>query len=290
MVHKLRAQTDALEESTGVGIGRHRPDRRQIDVSDKLGDALPLYLAIVVGLSLILLLLVFRSIVVPLLATGGFLLSLAAAFGAVVAVYQWGWLGNRVRRRKPGRRAELPADHPDRRAVRPGHGLPGVHRLRHARVLRARRIGPEHAVRTGFSHAAPVVTAAAIIMVSVFAGFIFSHLTMVRPLGFAMAFGVLLDAFVVRMTMIPAVMYLLGERPLVDAPLAGPDPAGRGCGRRQAGSAGGRARAGPGSGGRSPLGKRGPEASSDGRHHPSGKVPAAGDPERFVEQFFEFGR
>ena len=70
----------------------------------------------------------------------------------------------------------------------------------------------KHAVRSGFSHAAAVVTAAAIIMVSVFAGFIFSHLTMVRPLGFAMAFGVLMDAFVVRMTIVPAVMYLLGEK------------------------------------------------------------------------------
>jgi RND superfamily putative drug exporter len=57
-----------------------------------------------------------------------------------------------------------------------------------------------------------VVTAAAIIMVSVFAGFIFSHLNMVRPLGFAMAFGVLVDAFVVRMTIVPAVMYLLGDK------------------------------------------------------------------------------
>jgi len=70
----------------------------------------------------------------------------------------------------------------------------------------------KHAVRSGFSHASAVVTAAAIIMVSVFAGFIFSHLNMVRPLGFAMAFGVLVDAFVVRMTIVPAVMYLLGEK------------------------------------------------------------------------------
>jgi RND superfamily putative drug exporter len=70
----------------------------------------------------------------------------------------------------------------------------------------------KQAVRIGFSHAGAVVTAAAIIMVSVFAGFIFSHLTMVRPLGFAMAFGVLLDAFVVRMTIVPALMYLLGEK------------------------------------------------------------------------------
>jgi RND superfamily putative drug exporter len=67
------------------------------------------------------------------------------------------------------------------------------------------------AVKIGFRHAARVVTAAAIIMVSVFAGFIFSHLTMIRPLGFALALGVLLDAFVVRMTLVPAVMRLLGR-------------------------------------------------------------------------------
>jgi RND superfamily putative drug exporter len=69
----------------------------------------------------------------------------------------------------------------------------------------------KQAVRTGFKHAAPVVTAAAIIMISVFSGFIFSHLTMVRPLGFALAFGVLIDAFVVRMTIVPAAMHLLGK-------------------------------------------------------------------------------
>ena len=85
----------------------------------------------------------------------------------------------------------------------------------------------KHAVRTGFSHAAAVVTAAAIIMVSVFSGFIFSHLNMVRPLGFAMAFGVLVDAFVVRMTIVPAVMYLLGGKAWWLPALAGPDPAGR---------------------------------------------------------------
>jgi RND superfamily putative drug exporter len=68
------------------------------------------------------------------------------------------------------------------------------------------------AVRSGFSMAAPVVTAAALIMISVFAGFVFSHLAMIRPLGFALAFGVLFDAFIIRMTLIPAVMHLLGDK------------------------------------------------------------------------------
>src|SRR5690606_9620974 len=70
----------------------------------------------------------------------------------------------------------------------------------------------KEAVRSGFSMAAPVVTAAALIMISVFAGFVFSHLAMIRPLGFALAFGVLFDAFIIRMTFIPAVMHLLGDK------------------------------------------------------------------------------
>ncbi|HET9348684.1 MAG TPA: MMPL family transporter, partial [Arthrobacter sp.] len=93
VVSELRAEKGQIKDSTGVSIGLTGQTAGNVDVSTKLGDALPPYLAIVVGLSLILLLLVFRSIWVPLLATGGFLLSLAAAFGAVVAVYQWGWLG-----------------------------------------------------------------------------------------------------------------------------------------------------------------------------------------------------
>ena len=68
------------------------------------------------------------------------------------------------------------------------------------------------AVRTGFVHGAKVVTAAAIIMTSVFLGFAFSHLAMVRPIGFALAVGVLLDAVLIRMTLTPALMHLLGDR------------------------------------------------------------------------------
>ena len=216
-----------------------------MDVSTKLGDALPPYLAIVVGLSLILLLLVFRSIVVPLLATGGFLLSLAAAFGAVVAVYQWGWLGTIFGVDNPGAVLSfLPII-----LIGVLFGLAMDYQVFIASGMRESYMHGEsakHAVRSGFSHAAAVVTAAAIIMVSVFSGFIFSHLNMVRPLGFAMAFGVLVDAFVVRMTIVPAVMYLLGEKawwlprwldrilPDVDvegAKLRKPDTSGLGRGR-----------------------------------------------------------
>ncbi|KUM37193.1 MMPL family transporter [Arthrobacter sp. EPSL27] len=211
VVSQLRAEKGQIEDSTGVTIGLTGQTAGNVDVSTKLGDALPPYLAIVVGLSLILLLLVFRSIWVPLLATGGFLLSLAAAFGAVVAVYQWGWLGNVFGVENPGAVLSfLPII-----LIGVLFGLAMDYQVFIASGMRESYMHGEsakHAVRSGFSHAAAVVTAAAIIMVSVFSGFIFSHLNMVRPLGFAMAFGVLIDAFVVRMTIVPAVMYLLGEK------------------------------------------------------------------------------
>ncbi|MBP1137056.1 RND superfamily putative drug exporter [Arthrobacter sp. PvP023] len=211
VVSELRAEKDQIKDSTGVSIGLTGQTAGNVDVSAKLGDALPPYLAIVVGLSLILLLLVFRSIWVPLLATGGFLLSLAAAFGAVVAVYQWGWLGMVFGVENPGAVLSfLPII-----LIGVLFGLAMDYQVFITSGMRESFMHGEsakHAVRSGFSHASAVVTAAAIIMVSVFAGFIFSHLNMVRPLGFAMAFGVLIDAFVVRMTIVPAVMYLLGEK------------------------------------------------------------------------------
>jgi putative drug exporter of the RND superfamily len=211
VVAELRGLNDDIQSEYGVAMGLTGQTAGNVDVSTKLGDALPPYLAIVVGLSLILLLLVFRSIVVPLLATGGFLLSLAAAFGAVVAVYQWGWLGGVFDVANPGAVLSfLPII-----LIGVLFGLAMDYQVFIASGMREAYMHgstAKQAVRVGFRHAAAVVTAAAIIMVSVFAGFIFSHLTMVRPLGFAMAFGVLLDAFVVRMTIVPAVMYLLGER------------------------------------------------------------------------------
>ena len=211
VVSELRAEKGQIKDTTGVSIGLTGQTAGNVDVSTKLGNALPPYLAIVVGLSLVLLLLVFRSIWVPLLATGGFLLSLAAAFGAVVAVYQWGWLGPIFGVENPGAVLSfLPII-----LIGVLFGLAMDYQVFIASGMRESYMHGEsakHAVRSGFSHAAAVVTAAAIIMVSVFSGFIFSHLNMVRPLGFAMAFGVLIDAFVVRMTIVPAVMYLLGEK------------------------------------------------------------------------------
>ncbi|MEE1619988.1 MMPL family transporter [Zafaria sp. J156] len=211
LVHTIRDAAGAIEESTGAQIALTGQVAAQIDVSEKLASVLPAYLGIVIGLSLVLLLLVFRSVVVPLLATAGFLLSLAAAFGATVAVYQWGWLGGVFNVHTPGPiMSFLPI-------LLTGilFGLAMDYQVFLVSGMResfAHGEDPRAAVRSGFSHAAPVVTAAALIMTSVFAGFVFSHLTMIRPIGFALAVGVLVDAFVVRMTITPAVMHLLGAK------------------------------------------------------------------------------
>lgn len=210
VVADIRNATPGIEAETGSHLALTGQVTAQIDVSERLAEVLPLYLGIVVGLSLVLLLLVFRSVVVPLLATVGFLLSLVAAFGATVAVYQWGWLSTVFGVETPGPiMSFLPI-------LLTGilFGLAMDYQVFLVSGMResfAHGQRAKAAVRSGFAHSAPVVTAAALIMTSVFAGFIFSHLTMIRAIGFSLAVGVVLDAFVVRMTITPALMHLLGR-------------------------------------------------------------------------------
>ncbi len=211
VVQAMLDEMPTIEEANDVSIGMTGRTVANLEISDKLSGALPGYLAIVVGLSLIILLMVFRSVVVPLIATGGFLLSVAAAFGALVAVYQWGWLGSIFNVTEPGPLLSfgpilligvlfgLAMDYQ--------MFLVSGMREAHAHGEDARR-----AVRSGYVHGAKVVTAAAAIMFAVFGGFVWSHMVMVRPIGFGLAVGVLVDAFLIRMTLTPALMHLLGER------------------------------------------------------------------------------
>ncbi|MFD4438865.1 MMPL family transporter [Nocardia sp. NPDC058519] len=182
-----------------------------IDVARKLSAALAPFLIVVVGLALTLLMLAFRSLLVPLTAALGFLLSLAAALGATTAVYQWGWLGSVLNVHHPAPiLAFLPI-----LLIGVLFGLAMdyqvflVSRMREAYVTG--NGSALTAVRTGYAHSVRVVAAAAVIMIAVFAGFLFSHNTMIGPIGFAMGVGVLFDALIVRMTLIPAVMALLGR-------------------------------------------------------------------------------
>lgn len=181
-----------------------------IDVSEKLAAALPLYLLVVVGLSLIILIFVFRSILVPLTATIGFVLSLFAAFGGITAVFQWGWLAPVFGVHDPGPILSfLPI-----LVVGVLFGLAMDYQLFLVSGMREAYVhgAPARiAVQRGVHAGRTVVTAAALIMGAVFGGFIFSNSVMIQSIGLGLAFGVLLDAFVVRMLLIPAVMHLLGD-------------------------------------------------------------------------------
>ncbi|MGW8567356.1 MMPL family transporter [Isoptericola sp. NPDC055881] len=181
-----------------------------IDISTKLSDALPLYLGVVIGLSLIILVVVFRSLLVPVIATLGFVLSYFAALGGVVAIYQWGWLSGVFGVENPGPILNfLPTI-----LVGVLFGLAMDYMLFLGSGMReayAHGAPARVAVVQGFRAGRSVVTAAAIIMISVFGGFVFSESAMIRPIGFALAFGVLVDAFVVRMLVVPALMHLLGD-------------------------------------------------------------------------------
>ena len=171
---------------------------------------LPLYLLVVVGLSLLILIVVFRSILLPLIATGGFVLSLFATYGLIVAVFQFGWGAGLIGLESPGPILSfLPVI-----LVGILFGLAMDYQLFLASGMREAYVhGAEArlAVVQGFRAGRAVVTAAALIMVSVFGGFIFSESTIIRSIGFGLAFGVLLDAFVVRMLLMPALMHLLGR-------------------------------------------------------------------------------
>ncbi|WP_019633359.1 MMPL family transporter [Actinomadura atramentaria] len=210
LVNDIRDQAGALHDRSGASAMVTGQTGMLIDISDKMAKALAPYLAIVVGLAFVLLMLVFRSLLVPLKATLGFLLTVLATFGAVVAVFQWGWLAGLLGVDTTGPIMSLMPIF----MIGVVFGLAMdyqvflVTRMREEFVHGA---SPDEAVAIGFRHGARVVTAAAIIMIGVFAGFLTSGESMIKMMGFALAVGVLFDAFVVRMTIVPAVMALAGR-------------------------------------------------------------------------------
>ncbi|PVE12366.1 MMPL family transporter [Streptomyces scopuliridis] len=211
LVGEIRDHSAALHQDTGADLMVTGLTAVNIDVSTKLSQALVPYLAIVVGLALVLLLLVFRSIVIPLKAALGFLLSVASTLGVVVAVFQWGWLKDLFGVDQTGPIVSLLP------IVLIGvvFGLAMdyevflVSRMREEYVHGA---DPTQAIVEGFRHSGRVVTAAAVIMVSVFSGFLLDNEVLIKSIGLGLAAAVFIDAFVVRMTIVPAVMALLGHR------------------------------------------------------------------------------
>ncbi|WP_217550908.1 MMPL family transporter [Streptomyces sp. GbtcB6] len=211
LVHAIRDQGAGVKADTGAQVLVTGTTAMNIDFSQKLNDALVPYLALVVGLAFLLLIAVFRSVLVPLKAALGFLLSVLAALGAVVAVFQWGWLGGLLGVEQTGPIMSMMPIF----MVGVVFGLAMdyevflVTRMREAYVHGET---PGQAVVTGFRHSSRVVAAAAIIMMSVFSGFITSSESMIKMIGFGLAIAVFFDAFIVRMAIVPAVLALLGKR------------------------------------------------------------------------------
>ncbi|MEV0580181.1 MMPL family transporter [Streptomyces sp. NPDC050392] len=210
LVHEIRSERAATESATGATFEVTGSTAMNIDVAGALQDALVPYLAIIVGLAFVLLLVVFRSILVPIKAALGFLLSVLAALGSVVAVFQWGWGAELLGIEQAGPIMSLMPIF----LVGIVFGLAMdyevflVARMREAYVHGDR---PAQAVVTGFRHSARVVVAAALIMIAVFSAFVASPESMVKTIGFGLAIAVLFDAFVVRMALVPAALALLGH-------------------------------------------------------------------------------
>jgi RND superfamily putative drug exporter len=211
IVQTIRAERPALEADTGATFEVTGSTAMNIDIAQALQDALVPYLAVIVLLSLLLLMVVFRSILVPVKAALGFLLSVLASLGTVVAVFQWGWGAELLGVEQTGPIMSLMPIF----LVGIVFGLAMdyevflVARMREAYVHGER---PAHAVVSGFRHSARVVVAAAVIMMAVFSGFIGSGESMIKTIGFGLAVAVLFDAFVVRMALVPAVLALLGDK------------------------------------------------------------------------------
>jgi putative drug exporter of the RND superfamily len=211
LVGDLRAARPRLTAGTGATLQVTGTTAVNIDMAEKIQGALLPYLATVVGLAVLLLLVVFRSILVPVKAAAGFLLSVLAAIGVVVLVFQDGFAADLLGVEQTGPiMSAVPIF-----VVGVVFGLAMdyevflVSRIREAYVHGEQ---PHQAIGTGFRHSARVVVAAALIMMAVFAGFIGESDQFIKMLGLSLAAAVFLDAFVVRMAIVPAVLALLGRR------------------------------------------------------------------------------
>ncbi|MEV0477119.1 MMPL family transporter [Streptomyces prunicolor] len=212
LVQTIRDERSGIEsKASGASFEVTGTTALNIDVAQKVQDALIPYLTLVVGLAIVLLLLVFRSLLVPLKAALGFLLSVLAALGAVVAVFQQGHGASLLGVDQTGPIMSLMPIF----LVGIVFGLAMdyevflVSRMREAYV---HGDGPGEAIVSGFRHSARVVVAAALIMMAVFSGFIGAGASMIKMIGFGLAVAVLFDAFVVRMAIAPAVLSLLGNK------------------------------------------------------------------------------
>lgn len=223
LVRELRSHHDEWLEEFGIDLKVTGFTAVGIDISDQLGNALLPFGIFVIGLSLILLTIVFRSLWVPITAALGYLLSIVAAFGVVGAVFEWGWFADLLHVAKVGPIISfmpiilmgvlfgLAMDYQVFLVSRMREDF--VHDKDATSPNRAtRRAAALRAVRSGFTGSAKVVTAAGLIMFAVFVAFVPEGDSSLKPIALGLAAGIAFDAFLVRMTLIPALMAILGER------------------------------------------------------------------------------
>ena len=211
LVDALRAKADEVESETGIEAYVTGTTALNIDTSDTLAAALPLYVAVVVGLALVLLMIVFRSILVPVKAVAGFLLTIAAAMGLTVWIFQDGNLADLFGVALPGPIVSfLPV-----LMIGILFGLAMDYEVFLVSGMReeySRTGRATESVIKGYGHSGRVVVAAALIMIGVFGAYVLDPDPVVKSIGVSLAFGVFADAFIVRLTLVPAAMALLGKR------------------------------------------------------------------------------
>ncbi|GAA2547012.1 MMPL family transporter [Streptomyces fimbriatus] len=211
LVHALRNAVSGVEAGTGAAVLVTGTTAMNIDISEAMSDALIPYLTVVIGLAVLLLTVVFRSVLVPVKAALGFLLSVGAAFGVLVVVFQWGWAADLLGIEQTGPVMSLMPI----LIIGIVFGLAmdyEVFLLTRMREAYVHGASPGEAIVSGFRHSGRVVAAAAIIMISVFAGFVGMNSPTIQTMGVGLAAAVAFDAFVVRMAIAPAVLALLGHR------------------------------------------------------------------------------
>jgi uncharacterized membrane protein YdfJ with MMPL/SSD domain len=228
LVHLLRdGVLPAATAGTGVRVHVGGPNAGTIDFADSVGERLPWLIAIVVGLSLLLLVALVRSVVIALQAAVMNVLSIAAAYGVLVAVVQWGWLRDLF-----GFPTAMPVT-----AWVPLFMFPILFGLSmDYQVFLVSRMREEYAagsatreaVTRGLARTARVITAAAAIMVMVFLSVLFGADVGVKQIGLGLGVAVLIDATVVRLVLVPAIMELCGAANwwLPGRPARRPRPAG----------------------------------------------------------------
>jgi RND superfamily putative drug exporter len=209
LVQSIRDLAPEIESDLGTPIAVTGATAVSIDISNRLSDALVPFALIVVGLSILLLTMVFRSIFVPVSAALGFLLSVVASLGATVAIFQWGWFPGFLDVNPGPILSFLPI-----LLIAVLFGLAMDYQVFLVSGMREEYVkthDPRASVVVGFAHSARVVTAAALIMFFVFFAFVPEGSGAIKGIAFALAIGVFLDAFLVRMTLIPAAMALAGR-------------------------------------------------------------------------------